>query len=98
MKTITSDKWDDELWGAVNDQADGCSKTKLYFLFGSDDHWVANETRDALIAARGHTDGSDDKNKPVMETDLEGVPHAFCISAVETSHCMIVKLINYRAQ
>jgi hypothetical protein len=68
MKTITTDTWDDELWGVVSaeenhhdsllpatpsrqqDQQD--QYTKLYFYFGTNDHWVADETRDELIAAR----------------------------------------------
>jgi hypothetical protein len=70
MKTITADAWDDELWGL----------SKLYFYFGTDDHWVANETRDELIAARAATGQPGDDDKPTMEIDTHGTPHGFCIS------------------
>lgn len=43
------------------------------------DHWVANHTRDALIAARGKPEGDLSSSKPKMVIDSNGVGHAFCI-------------------
>ena len=80
MKTITADAWDDELWGVSKAQNSSRNETKLYFYFGTDDHWVANETRDELIAARAATDQLRDEDKPTMEIDTHGIPHGFCIS------------------
>lgn len=82
MKTITADAWDDELWGVSKAQDLSSNKTKLYFYFGTDDHWVANETRDELIAARAATGQSGDENKPTMEIDTHDTPHGFCISGL----------------
>ncbi|KAH0287062.1 hypothetical protein KCU62_g6218, partial [Aureobasidium sp. EXF-3399] len=79
METITADAWDDELWGISKVQNSSSNKTKLYFYFGTDDHWVANETRDELIAARAATGQSGDEDKPTMEIDMHGTPHGFCI-------------------
>lgn len=82
MKTITTDAWDDELWGltATQDSTKARDKTKLYFYFGTNDHWVADETRDELIAARAATGKAGEEDKPTMEIDTEGTPHGFCIS------------------
>lgn len=80
METITADAWDDELWGLSNAQTSSNNKTKLYFYFGTDDHWVADETRDELIAARAATGQVGDENKPIMEIDTHDTPHGFCIS------------------
>ncbi|KAI4723686.1 hypothetical protein E4T48_00268 [Aureobasidium sp. EXF-10727] len=79
MKTITTDTWDDELWGISTAQDSHNTKPKLYFYFGTDDHWVANETRDELIAARAATGKVGEEDKPVMEIDTHGTPHGFCI-------------------
>lgn len=55
-------------------------RTKLFFLFGTNDHWVDNETRDELIAARAAIeDKVGDEDKAVFEVDETGVPHGFCI-------------------
>ncbi|KAH0343475.1 hypothetical protein KCU81_g5197, partial [Aureobasidium melanogenum] len=79
MKTITTDAWDDELWGISKAQDANSNKTKLYFYFGTDDHWVANETRDELIAARAATGKVGEEDKPTMQIDTHGTPHGFCI-------------------
>lgn len=58
----------------------GTSHTQLYFYWGADDHWIANTTRDKIIAKRARI--QDDPNgagKPVMEIDKHGIPHAFCL-------------------
>ena len=46
------------------------------------DHWVADHTRDALIAARGQGDGESKGSKPIMMIDQHGVDHGFCISTL----------------
>jgi len=82
MEQITSDAWDDELWGAAHASPTDVPRPKLFFYFGEDDHWVAKRTRDDLIALRGR-DGKDgdEKNgehwRPRMEIDTLGIPHAF---------------------
>lgn len=76
MRTITSDKWDDDIWGVAHARE---PITKVFFYFGVDDHWVAEKTRDEIIAARGQSDGSG----PKMFICEEGLPHAFCISKLE---------------
>ncbi len=43
------------------------------------DHWVADHTRDALIAARGRSEGAASNSKPVMIIDQDKIPHGFCI-------------------
>lgn len=43
------------------------------------DHWVADHTRDTLIAIRGGI-GAQSTGKPKMLIDQDGIPHAFCIS------------------
>lgn len=87
MLQITTDEWDAEIWGA----ADSPSSPILRFLFAESDHWVANETRDKLIEARGRVVSSSDQDgcgegdvveewRPIMEIDeKEGWPHGFCI-------------------
>ncbi|KAJ9627334.1 hypothetical protein H2203_003796 [Taxawa tesnikishii (nom. ined.)] len=79
MQTITSDTWDDELWGVTTDQNQSVEKTSLYFLFGRNDRWVADETRDDLIATRAGASGENGDWKPKMEVDEMGLPHGFCI-------------------
>ncbi|THV98416.1 hypothetical protein D6D26_06367 [Aureobasidium pullulans] len=79
MRTITADAWDDELWGVSQAQDSSDNKTKLFFYFGTNDHWVADETRDELIAARAAIGTPGDEKKPTMEIDTYGTPHGFCI-------------------
>lgn len=57
------------------------SHTRLYFYWGSDDHWIAQDTRDKIIATRARVDdsGGNDR-KPTMEIDSHGIGHAFCLS------------------
>ncbi|KAF2730324.1 hypothetical protein EJ04DRAFT_515324 [Polyplosphaeria fusca] len=79
MLTITTDKWDDEIWGAAHATKHPHARPALRFLFAKSDHWVANETRNELIRARGR--GLDGEEwKPKMEVDETGEwPHGFCI-------------------
>ncbi|KAH7074759.1 hypothetical protein BKA63DRAFT_320600 [Paraphoma chrysanthemicola] len=91
MFQIDTDIWDEDVWGAAAD----APKSKhphprpiLRFLFARKDHWVADETRDALIRTRGRysagdveeIDGVGENWKPIMEVDeREDWPHGFCI-------------------
>jgi hypothetical protein len=57
------------------------SHTQLQFYWGSNDHWIAQDTRDKIIATRARTEGKNgDERKPVMEIDGHGIGHAFCLS------------------
>ena len=93
MFQIDTDIWDEDVWGAA--ASEPASKHPhprpiLRFLFAKKDHWVANETRDALIRTRGRystgnevqeVEGMGEDWKPVMEIDeREGWPHGFCIA------------------
>jgi hypothetical protein len=73
MRTITSDKWADDVWGVAHALE---PITKMFFYFGVNDHWVAEKTRDDIIATRGEKDGPG----PKMFVCEEGLPHAFCLS------------------
>jgi hypothetical protein len=70
MQEITTDNWSHEIWGSAD-----AGSSNLTFYFDKEDHWVANQTRDDLIAARG----GNEEWMPKMIVD-EGVPHGFCIS------------------
>lgn len=74
MRTITSDKWSDDVWGAAMARE---PIVKLFFYFGRNDHWVAEQTRDEIVAIRGQKGG---KTGPTMVVCEEGLPHAFCLS------------------
>lgn len=76
MQTITSDKWSDDIWG-MSDVEEPLAK--LFFYFGRNDHWVAERTRDEIIAVRGK-DGNGKGNGPTMVVCEDGLPHAFCLS------------------
>jgi hypothetical protein len=78
IRTITADKWDTEIWGAVHPSATNVPRARLFFYFGEDDHWVANHTRDDLMRMRARGE-SGDEWKPYMEIDQMETPHAFCI-------------------
>ena len=83
MRTITSDKWTDDVWGV------GCASepiTRLFFYFGRNDHWVAEKTRDEVIALRGREGGLG----PKMFVCEEGLPHAFCLSKLCVSFIPVV--------
>jgi hypothetical protein len=92
MVTIGEDRWSGEIWG-VEAAGDGEEKKKtprLVFYFGRNDHWVAEHTRDALIAARGMNGVAVDPEnvsfsgtKPIMMIDKEGIDHSFCVHSSE---------------
>ncbi|KAL3419461.1 esterase/lipase domain-containing protein [Phlyctema vagabunda] len=97
IEQITEDKWDEDIWGVEHtDDAAKSQIPKLIFYFGENDHWVANHTRDELIAARGQdfSQGS----KPLMLIDQDGVDHGFCIrhseSIAEKVHIWIEDIIE----
>ncbi|KAJ5282269.1 hypothetical protein N7505_000249 [Penicillium chrysogenum] len=73
MRTITSDKWSDDVWGAASARE---PIAKLFFYFGRNDHWVADQTRDDIVAMRGQKGG---QAGPTMVVCEEGLPHAFCL-------------------
>ena len=77
MNEITADRWDEDIWGAA-DSSSGVRRPKLVFYFGRDDHWVADHTRDELIAARGRGKEGEPWKAKMLIDDL-GVPHSFCI-------------------
>ncbi|RDL40594.1 Uncharacterized protein BP5553_00573 [Venustampulla echinocandica] len=85
METITEDRWDEDIWGIEHEEADYKAEIpKLIFYFGQNDHWVADHTRDALIAARAQTGGLSKSSKPIMLIDENGVDHGFCIRHSES--------------
>jgi hypothetical protein len=68
MRTITTDKWSDDVWGVSSSvptlsesetEQDPETKSQvqppaqLYFYFGRNDHWVAERTREEIVKARG---------------------------------------------
>lgn len=94
MKTITTDKWADEVWGmssSSSSEGEEQVQTKLYFYFGRDDHWVAERTRDEIIELRGKGRSSR------MLVCEEGVPHAFCLSEYSFLFILRVVMLTVRA-
>ncbi|KAJ5191828.1 Protein of unknown function DUF2305 [Penicillium cinerascens] len=87
MRSITSDKWADDVWGVAHARE---PITKMFFYFGVNDHWVAEKTRDDIIAARGEKDGSG----PRMFVCEEGLPHAFCLKHSETMARKVAGMIQ----
>ncbi|KAJ9663005.1 hypothetical protein H2201_005883 [Coniosporium apollinis] len=79
MQVITADTWDDEIWGAAALSPSGLPRSKLFFLFAKQDHWVADETRDDLIRLRARRGDGEEEWKPKMEVDESGLVHGFCI-------------------
>lgn len=93
MFQIDTDIWDEDVWGAAASEPASQHphpRPILRFLFAQKDHWVADETRDALIRTRGRyatmsdvdeVDGVGENWKPIMDVDeREGWPHGFCIA------------------
>jgi hypothetical protein len=96
LAQLTHDKWSDEFWGtsstisgAVGKSAAENAKsatlppshTQLFFYWGSNDHWIAQDTRDRIIQTRAKVEGQPgDERKPTMEIDSNGIGHAFCLS------------------
>jgi hypothetical protein len=82
MRDISADKWSDDVWGISRpDPSSGnnsSSPAKLIFYFGRNDHWVAEQTREDIIKARGAEDGNGER-RPKMVVCEDGVSHGFCI-------------------
>jgi pimeloyl-ACP methyl ester carboxylesterase len=84
MKTITEEKWSEELWeiqeveeeeeSSGDDEAAGFG-AKFFFYFAQKDHWVADECRDEFIEKRRRHE----KGRTKIVIDEEKIPHAFCI-------------------
>lgn len=94
MDQITDDRWGKEVWGAATERGTNSKDTissNLYFFWGGRDAWVAQKTRDELIAARGFRESpylkkrssSSLARKPTMIVDEEQIPHGFCIKHSE---------------
>jgi len=114
MKEMTEDKWDEEIWGATasattndqpqTEQRSQSSRTKLFFYYSAKDHWIANHTRDELIAARGRRTASftegvpadyNHDTRPIMDIDEGDVPHGFCIRKFERNCISAMTDINF---
>ena len=81
MREITSDKWDHEIWGIAAPDTSSERERKparLVFYFGRNDHWVAEQTRDDIIKARG-SKAAKNGDGPKMVVCEENVVHGFCI-------------------
>ena len=82
MRDITTDKWNDEVWGISNPEFPSKQPAKLVFYFGRNDHWVAEQTRDDIIRIRGIQPAQLDENKrrgPKMMVCDDQVLHGFCV-------------------
>ncbi|OJD21743.1 hypothetical protein ACJ73_06918 [Blastomyces percursus] len=92
MREITSDKWSDEIWGiASSSPASSSTPTSttasapakvplnLMLYFAQQDHWVAGQSRDDIIRARGGMEKGEGGNGPRMQVCEDGVVHGFCI-------------------
>ncbi|KAF7118707.1 hypothetical protein CNMCM5793_008246 [Aspergillus hiratsukae] len=90
MRTITSDKWGDDVWGVSTANE---PLTRLFFYFGRNDHWVAEQTRDEIVELRGRVEGG-----PTMTVCELGLPHAFCLKhndiMAEKVAVMIVDIVS----
>lgn len=60
----------------MSGQDDQCTFADNFYQ----DHWVADHTRDALIAARGRAENDNSSSKPVTIIDQDNIPHGFCLS------------------
>ncbi|KAF8244731.1 hypothetical protein K440DRAFT_528019, partial [Wilcoxina mikolae CBS 423.85] len=63
MVVITEDRWGEEVWNAGG--------RGMVFVFGKNDHWVAEKTRDMIMARRN--------GGAKMLVEERGLPHGFCI-------------------
>ncbi|KAL2851749.1 hypothetical protein BJX68DRAFT_66501 [Aspergillus pseudodeflectus] len=79
MRTITSDKWSDDVWGvSETTESELAPPAQLFFYFGRNDHWVAERTREEIITSRGSANEKEGEG-PRMVVCEEAVPHAFCL-------------------
>lgn len=97
MQVINEDVWDERLW-AIADEAEAHDKSapRFFFLFGREDHWVADHVRDAFIARR--------QQRPEatrVQVDEGTLPHAFCIRKLPLQGCHsrpVANMQNIRSQ
>lgn len=87
MHSITTDKWTDDVWGVASTKD---PVAELFFYFGRNDHWVAEKTRDEIIALKGRRDGLG----PKMFVCEEGLPHAFCLKHNEIMARKVSEMIK----
>ncbi|KAJ5182580.1 hypothetical protein N7492_000196 [Penicillium capsulatum] len=85
MRAITSDRWTDDVWGVGQEE----SVAQMYFYFGRNDHWVAETTRNEIIALRGEQGSG-----PTMFVCEEGLPHAFCLKHNDTMARKVARMIR----
>ncbi|KAJ5381846.1 uncharacterized protein N7496_004274 [Penicillium cataractarum] len=93
MRTITSDKWTDDIWGVTHARE---PLTRLFFYFGRNDHWVAEKTRDEIVAVRGckNADSEGEGLGPRMFVCEEGLPHAFCLKHGDVMARKVARMIR----
>jgi hypothetical protein len=82
MRDISADKWSNDVWGISRPELPSgdsrSSPARLIFYFGRNDHWVAEQTREDIIKARGAEEDSGER-RPKMVVCEDGVSHGFCI-------------------
>ncbi len=87
MREIGQDRWGEEIWGladASNEDAEDSGRrlavpAELIVLFAKSDHWVGDQTREAIIRSRGGGGGKTGKTSMIIAKDNELV-HGWCIS------------------
>ncbi|PWY91448.1 hypothetical protein BO94DRAFT_555288 [Aspergillus sclerotioniger CBS 115572] len=77
MRTISADKWADDVWGISSSAEEPL--IRMFFYFGRNDHWVAEQTREEIIEAKGKGEGEGEGKGPKMVVCEDGLPHAFCL-------------------
>jgi pimeloyl-ACP methyl ester carboxylesterase len=73
MEVIVEDRWEEEVWnvGAVMEEQEGKGEGGMVFVFGQQDRWVAEKTREEIMGLR--------KGGAKMLVEQRGLPHGFCI-------------------
>ncbi|GFN20777.1 hypothetical protein AtubIFM55763_002700 [Aspergillus tubingensis] len=100
MRTITTDKWSDDVWGIASSSSssssggnadDKLTASRMFFYFGRNDHWVAEKTREEIIQAKATAKSSSMVGRgkggtgPTMVVCEDGLPHAFCLRHSEVT-------------
>lgn len=87
MRVIGEDRWGDEFWEEVGGSNAGAAAarpgdagTRFFLLYGKNDHWVAEDVRDAFLAKREARKGLQTK---VVVDETGMLPHDFCINYSE---------------
>jgi len=76
MEQIREDRWGDEVWNCGADlDCDAARGGGMVFVFGQNDHWVAEKTKEEMIEMRG---GREKGPKMVVDEEKR-LPHGFCI-------------------